>query len=71
MAQTIIAVNNALATICHQLSRSKAIRPTLEKIGINTSISLEDIRASYLTNAFNQNEWMSYLHKQVGQTQQK
>ena len=44
------------------------IKPTLEKLGITTPISIKDTRASFITNALDQNERMSYVQKQVGHT---
>jgi len=37
------------------------INPTLEKLGISTAISIKDTRASFITNAMDQNERMSYI----------
>jgi len=44
------------------------IKPTLEKLGITTPISIKDTRASFITNAVDQNERLSYIQKQVGHT---
>lgn len=42
------------------------IKPTLKKLGISYSISIKDTRASFITNALDQNERMSYVQSQVG-----
>ena len=44
------------------------INPTLKKMGIETHISIKDTRASFITNALDQNERLSYVQKQVGHT---
>jgi integrase len=44
------------------------IAPALEKIKMATHISARDTRASYITNALDQNERMSFIQKQVGHT---
>ena len=51
----------------HTLNRL-VIRPVLERLGITTAISIKDTRASFITNALDQNERMSYVQKQVGHT---
>ena len=42
------------------------INPTLKKMGITNHISMKDTRASFITNALDNNERMSYVQKQVG-----
>jgi integrase len=42
--------------------------PTLKKLGITTLINFKDTRASFITNAMDNNERMSYIQKQVGHT---
>lgn len=44
------------------------IKPTLEKLSIKTAISIKDTRSSFITNAVDQNERLSYIQKQVGHT---
>lgn len=44
------------------------INPTLKKMGITTHISMKDTRASFITNALDENERMSFIQKQVGHT---
>ncbi len=51
----------------HTLNRT-VITPALEKIKTATHISAKDTRASYITNALDQNERMSFIQKQVGHT---
>ena len=51
----------------HTLNRT-VITPALEKIKTATHISARDTRASYITNALDQNERMSFIQKQVGHT---
>jgi len=51
----------------HTLNRT-VIAPALEKIKTATHISARDTRASYITNALDQNERMSFIQKQVGHT---
>ena len=51
----------------HTINRC-VINPTLEKLGISTRISIKDTRASFITNAMDNNERMSYVQKQVGHT---
>jgi integrase len=42
--------------------------PALKKIKTATHISARDTRASYITNALDRNERMSFIQKQVGHT---
>jgi integrase len=51
----------------HTLNRT-VIKPALIKIQATTHISARDTRASYITNALDQNERMSFIQKQVGHT---
>jgi hypothetical protein len=51
----------------HTLNRT-GITPALEKIQTATHISAKDTRASYITNALDRNERMSFIQKQVGHT---
>ena len=51
----------------HTLNNT-VIKPTLQKIGIASPISVKDTRASFITNALNENERMSFIQKQVGHT---
>jgi len=51
----------------HTLNRT-VIVPALEKIKTATHISAKDTRASYITNALDKNERMSFIQKQVGHT---
>ena len=51
----------------HTLNRL-VIGPTLEKAGIDHRISIKDTRASFITNALDENERLSYIQKQVGHT---
>jgi integrase len=51
----------------HTINRL-VIKPTLKRLGISTAISIKDTRASFITNALDQNERMSYVQKQVGHT---
>ena len=44
------------------------IKKTLKKVGITTPISIKDTRASFITNALDQNERMSFIQQQVGHT---
>lgn len=44
------------------------INPTLKKMGITIHISMKDTRASFITNAVDQKERLSYVQKQVGHT---
>jgi integrase len=37
-------------------------------MGITTHVSIKDTRASYITNAMDNNERLSYVQKQVGHT---
>jgi integrase len=41
---------------------------TLTKMGTSYNISMKNTRASFITNALDQNERMSYVQKQVGHT---
>lgn len=49
----------------HTINRL-VVKPTLAKMGISHNISLKDTRASFITNALDQNERMSYVQRQVG-----
>jgi integrase len=49
----------------HTINRC-VINPTLKKMGIEAHISIKDTRASFITNAMDNNERMSYVQKQVG-----
>ena len=49
----------------HTLNNS-VIKRTLKKVGITTPISIKDTRASFITNALDENERMSFIQKQVG-----
>lgn len=51
----------------HTLNRL-VIRPTLKKAGIDLRISVKDTRASFITNALDENERLSFIQKQVGHT---
>jgi integrase len=51
----------------HTINRL-VVKPTLTKMGISYNISIKDTRASFITNALDQNERMSYIQKQVGHT---
>jgi integrase len=51
----------------HTLNRT-VIAPALKKIKTATHISAKDTRASYITNALDRNERMSFIQKQVGHT---
>jgi integrase len=51
----------------HTINRC-VISPTLKKLGITTPISIKDTRSSFITNAIDNNERMSYIQKQVGHT---
>jgi integrase len=51
----------------HTLNRT-VITPALKKMRATTHISARDTRASYITNALDQNERMSFIQKQVGHT---
>jgi len=51
----------------HTINRC-VINPTLKKLGITSPISIKDTRASFITNALDQNERMSFVQKQVGHT---
>lgn len=51
----------------HTINRI-VIKPTLKQLGITTPISIKDTRSSFITNALDQNERMSYIQKQVGHT---
>jgi integrase len=51
----------------HTLNRT-VIKPALEKMQATTHISVKDTRASYITNALDQSERMSFIQKQVGHT---
>lgn len=51
----------------HTINRL-VVKPTLEKMGVSNDISMKDTRASFITNALDQNERMSYVQKQVGHT---
>lgn len=51
----------------HTLNNA-VIRPTLKKIGVTSRISIKDTRASFITNALDENERMSFVQKQVGHT---
>ncbi len=51
----------------HTLNNS-VLKTTLKKIGLDTQISIKDTRASYITNALDQNERMSFVQSQVGHT---
>ncbi|MBI9081848.1 MAG: site-specific integrase [Pseudodesulfovibrio sp.] len=42
------------------------IQPALEKADIDIRISVKDTRASFITNALDENERLSYIQKQVG-----
>lgn len=49
----------------HTINRC-VINPTLKKLGFTTPISIKDTRASFITNAMDNHERMSYVQKQVG-----
>jgi integrase len=51
----------------HTINRC-VINSTLKKMGITTHVSIKDTRASYITNAMDNNERLSYVQKQVGHT---
>ena len=51
----------------HTINRL-VLKPTLKSLGISTPISIKDTRVSFITNALDQNERMSYIQKQVGHT---
>lgn len=60
---------NTLGRPIHRHSINNCvINPTLEKMGVTTHISMKDTRASFITNAVDQNERLSYVQKQVGHT---
>jgi integrase len=49
-------------------SRAVPFHPALKKMRATTHISARDTRASYITNALDRNERMSFIQKQVGHT---
>ena len=51
-----------------QTLNNAVIKRTLKKAGITTPISIKDTRASFITNALDENERMSFIQKQVGHT---
>ena len=51
----------------HTLNRT-VIKPALKKMQATTPISARDTKASYITNALDRNERMSFIQKQVGHT---
>ena len=51
----------------HTINRL-VVKKTLAKMGVSNNISMKDTRASFITNALDQNERMSYVQKQVGHT---
>ena len=63
-----VFLNRAGRPMYHHTLNQKVFKPTLKKIGIDRSISLKDTRASYITNAMDKNERMSFIQKQVGHT---
>jgi len=63
-----VFLNRAGRTIHRHTLNRAVIRPTLKKLGIDTPISIKDTRASFITNALDENEQMSFIQKQVGHT---
>jgi integrase len=51
----------------HTLNHS-VIKPTLEKIGVDTHISIKDTRASFITNSLDKKERLGFIQRQVGHT---
>jgi len=63
-----VFLNKAGRPIHRHTLNNAVIKPTLQKIGINSPISVKDTRSSFITNALNENERMSFIQKQVGHT---
>jgi integrase len=63
-----VFLNKAGRPIHRHTLNNTVIKPVLEKIGVATPISVKDTRASFITNALNENERMSFIQKQVGHT---
>lgn len=49
----------------------KVFKPTLEKAGLDTNRSCKDTRGTFITNALDLNEKMSFVQRQVGHTTTK
>jgi integrase len=63
-----VFLNKIGGNIHRQTLNHLVIGPTLKKAGIASKISIKDTRASYITNALDKNERMSFIQKQVGHT---
>jgi integrase len=61
-----VFLNRAGRPLNRQTLNNAVIKRTLKKVGITTPISIKDTRASFITNALDENERMSFILKQVG-----
>ncbi len=66
--EDFVFLNKAGRPVHFNSLNQKVFKPTLKKIGCDKKVSLRDTRASYITNALDKNERMSFIQKQVGHT---
>jgi integrase len=66
--ENFVFLNKAERPLNRHTLNNSVLKTTLKKIGLDTQISIKDTRASYITNALDQNERMSFVQSQVGHT---
>jgi integrase len=64
----LVFVNKAGGPLHPHSLNNTVIRPVLKRLGINSSITVKDTRATYITNSLDQNERMSFVQHQVEHT---
>lgn len=67
-ADDFVFLNRAGRPLHRHTLNNSVIKRTLKKVGITTPLSIKDTRASFITNALDKNERMSFIQKQVGHT---
>lgn len=63
-----VFLNKAGRPIHRHTLNNTVIKPALKKVAITSKISIKDTRATFITNALDENERMSFIQKQVGHT---
>ena len=66
--ENLVFLNRAGRPIHRHTLNHIVIIPALKKSELSTHISIKDTRASFITNALDNNERMSFVQKQVGHT---
>ena len=66
--ENFVFINKEGRFIHRHTLNNLVIQPALEKAGIDHHISIKDTRASFITNALDENERLSYIQQQVGHT---